>query len=88
MLEKRKRIGQVEIQDDGVIFLKEYNEILDDGKVISSVPHRSVYYPDMELDQVPDAVKPYAQLKWSNEVKQAYELKKQESNKPLSEKLK
>jgi hypothetical protein len=73
MLEKRKVLDQIEVKADGHIFMKELNQILDDGKVISSIPHRSVFTPDMNIAALPNEVKPYAQIKWTSEVVAAYE---------------
>lgn len=73
MLEKRKILDQIEVRANGVIFIKELNQILEDGVVISSVPHRSSVCP---LDDVSGS--PYQQLKdtaavlWTQEVKDAY----------------
>lgn len=76
MLEKRKVLDQIEVRVDGHIFVKELNQIVDDGQVINSTPHRSVFTPDMSIDDLPQEVKPYAQLAWTQEVKAAYEAKK------------
>lgn len=78
MLEKRKILDQIEVKSDGHIFMKELNQILDDGEVASSVPHRSVFTPDMVINDLPDVIKPYAQLSWTPEIVAAYEAKKQE----------
>ena len=78
MLEKRKVLDQIEVKADGHIFMKELNQIVDDGQVVSSIPHRSVFTPDMSIDDLPNEVKPYAQLSWTAEIKAAYEAKKQE----------
>jgi hypothetical protein len=79
MLEKRTVLDQIEVKADGHIFMKELNQILDDGQVISSIPHRSVYTPDMNIDDLPEVVKPYAQLSWNQEVVAAFEARKAES---------
>jgi hypothetical protein len=79
MLEKRKVLDQIEIKADGHIFMKELNQILDNGVVVSSIPHRSVFTPDMKINDLPEAVKPYAQLSWTQEVVAAFEVRKAES---------
>jgi hypothetical protein len=79
MLEKRKVLDQIEVKSDGHIFMKELNQILDNGQIVSSIPHRSVFTPDMNIDDLPNVVKPYAQLSWTAEIKAAYEARKQES---------
>jgi hypothetical protein len=79
MLEKRKVLDQIEIKADGHIFMKELNQILDNGVVVSSIPHRSVFTPDMKINDLPEAVKPYAQLSWTQEVVAAFEARKAES---------
>lgn len=75
MLEKVKKFAQLEITEDGTIFLKELNQIMEDGQVISSIPHRTVYTPDADETTLPDLVKPYAQLTWTTAVKNAYKAK-------------
>ncbi len=79
MLLKQKVLDQIEVKKDGHIFVKELNQILDDGVVVSSIPHRSVFTPDMNIDDLPEIVKPYAQLSWTPEVVLAYEARKTES---------
>lgn len=77
MLEKNKVLGQVEILPDGTMFIKEFNQILDDGVVISSVPHRSSYTPDTEIETLPyPLAKEMAQAAWTKEIKEAYAAKK------------
>ena len=76
MLEKRKILDQIEVKKDGHIFMKELNQILDNGQVVSSIPHRSVFTPDMSIDDLPDEVKPYAKLSWTPDVVAAYEVQK------------
>lgn len=76
MLEKRKVLDQIEVKANGHIFMKELNQILDNGVVVSSIPHRSSFSPDMSIADLPDAVKPYAQLAWTPEVVAAFEAQK------------
>lgn len=76
MLEKRKVLDQIEVKADGHIFVKELNQIVDDGQVVSSIPHRTVFTPDMNIDDLPNEVKPHAQVAWTQEVKSAYEAQK------------
>jgi hypothetical protein len=71
-LEKRKILSKIEVESNGIIFVKELNEILDDGVVVSSIPHRTSYTPNMEIKDLPDEVKPYAAISWTPEVKSAY----------------
>lgn len=78
MLEKRKVIDQIEITSNGIIFLKEQNQILENGVVISSIPHRTPFEPDMDSALLPDEVKPYAQLKWTPTVVNEYKQKKKD----------
>lgn len=75
-LEKRKTLGQIEVQADGVIFVKEYNQIVElvDGKEVihSSIPHRTPLNPG---DAVPfdyPMVQEAAALHWKPEVIQAF----------------
>lgn len=76
LLEKRKVLDQIEVKKDGHIFMKELNQIVDDGQVVSSVPHRTVFTPDMSIDDLPSEVKPYAKIAWTPEIIAAYEAQK------------
>jgi hypothetical protein len=71
-LEKIKRVIQVEIQNSGLIYLKEANEIFEDGVLVSSVPHRSLFTPDMVIADLPLSVKSYAETAWTPEVIASY----------------
>ena len=80
MLEKRKVLDKIEVQSDGVIFMKELNQILDDGKIVSSIPHRTVYTPSMNINKLPEEIKPYAQIKWTEDVVSAFKAKLESIN--------
>ncbi len=73
MLEKRKILDQIEIKSNGVIFIKELNQIIDNGNIISSIPHRSSVCP---LDDVSNhehqMVRDAASAHWTQSVKDAY----------------
>ena len=72
MLEKRKVLDQIEIKENGIIFVRELNQILDNGVVVSSVPHRSCFEPILDIDILPVEVRPYALLAWTEDKIQAY----------------
>ncbi len=85
-LEKRKVLGHIEVQADGVIFVKEYNQIVEivDGKevLVSSIPHRTPLNPG---DAVPfdyPMVQEAAALHWKPQVIEAFKKKQAEQNKP------
>jgi hypothetical protein len=80
MLEKRKVLEQIEVKEDGHIFMKELNQVLDDGQIISSIPHRSVFTPNMSIADLPNEVKPYAQIKWTADVVAAFQAKLESLN--------
>jgi len=81
MLEKRTILDQIEVKANGVIFIKELNQILDNGIVISSIPHRSSVCP---LDDVSNhkyqMVKDAAAVHWSQTVKDAYAIESASRN--------
>lgn len=84
MLEKRKILDQIEVKANGVIFIKELNQIVDDGVVISSIPHRSSVCPLDDVSNSPyQMVKDAAAVHWTQEVKDAYAAQIAEQNKPL-----
>ena len=72
MLIERTIVDQIEIKQDGVIFLKELNQIIRDDLVISSSPHRTTFTPDMSLNDIPELVKPIATLTWTKEIIESY----------------
>lgn len=67
-LEKRKVLDQIEVKDNGVIFCKELNQIIDDGNIISSIPHRTSYCPGDDISEAPYKVKQAAEVFWTKEV--------------------
>lgn len=71
-LVERKILDQVEIKDNGVIQVKEFNQVLRDGQVISSIPYRSLYCPGEDVSQAHDKVKQAAAAFWNDEVVAAY----------------
>ena len=75
MLEKVKVLDQVEVRSNGVIFIKELNQIIDNGIVISSVPHRSSVSP---LDDVSNheyqMVRDIAAAAWTPQIIANYNL--------------
>jgi hypothetical protein len=71
-LTERKILEQIEIKEDGVIFVKELNQILKDNTVVSSSPHRSVFNPGDDVSSAPSKAQQAAQLFWTPEVIEAY----------------
>ncbi len=72
-LEKKKIMQQFEVQEDGTIFLKELNQIVEDGVVLSSVPHRTPIYPGDDIAHLPyENLKATAKTLWTDEVKKAF----------------
>lgn len=67
-LEKRRILDQIEVKENGVIFCKELNQIVDDGNVISSIPHRSVYCPGEDVSSAPEKVKQAVATFWNEQV--------------------
>lgn len=85
-LEKRKILGHIEVQADGVIFVKEYNQIVEliNGKEVihSSMPHRTPLNPG---DAVPfdyPIVKDAVATHWKPQVIEAFKKKQAEGRKP------
>lgn len=84
MLEKIKILDQIEVKSNGVIFIKELNQIVEDGIVISSVPHRTSVCPLDDVSNSPyQMVKDAAEIHWTQECKDAYTAQLAEQNKPL-----
>lgn len=85
-LEKRKILGLIEVQADGVIFVKEYNQIVElvNGKEIihSSIPHRTPLNPGDAVQFDYPMVQEAAALHWKPEVIKAFKNKQKEQNKP------
>lgn len=78
MLEKRKILDQIEVKANGVIFIKELNQVLEDGKVISSIPHRSSVDPLQDVsNHEHQMVKDAAAAHWTPELKAAYKAEKE-----------
>ncbi len=71
-LEERRIVDKIEVDSNGVIFLKELDQILRDGVVISSSIHRTGFGPNVEIESLPEIIKPYASLAWTEEVIQSY----------------
>lgn len=71
-LDKRTILDQIEVRKDGVIFVKELNQIVEDGVVLTSTPHRTVINPNEDITNAIDAVKKAASVFWTPEVIQEY----------------
>lgn len=67
-LEKVKVLDQIEIKANGVIFVKELNQIIEDGQIISSIPHRTSYVPGSDISEAIDQVKEAAAIFWTEAV--------------------
>ena len=84
MLEKRKILDQIEVKANGVIFIKELNQIVENGIVISSIPHRTSVCPLDDVSNSPyQMVKDAAAVHWTQACKDAYVLQLAEQNRPL-----
>lgn len=68
MLERKKILEKIEVNSLGIIFLKEIDQISDDGVVVSSVPHRTSYAPGDDVLGAIQQVKNIAQIFWTPEI--------------------
>lgn len=44
-LSKNVRVGQIEVVEDGTIFVKEFHDIIENGSVVATTIHRKTYSP-------------------------------------------
>jgi hypothetical protein len=73
-LTKKRIQDQIEIVGEYKIIQVRYSDqIIEDGKVISSSYHRESITPDNESKAIEHDVKAIADIYWTNEVKEAYE---------------
>jgi hypothetical protein len=73
MLEKKTILEQLEVKPNGVIFVKELNQIIDDGKIISSIPHRYSVTPCDNISESPyESLKIIAKALWTKKIKADY----------------
>lgn len=85
MLEERKILDRVEVSADGVIFTKELNQILKDGAIISSIPHRTPLLPGDDLSDNPhQLVKDIAKIHWTKKLVTDFKKQLEENMKPPS----
>ncbi len=72
-VEKKKILQHFEVMPDGVMFLKEQNQFVENGVVVSSIPHRTPFYPGDDVSHVPyESFKNAAANIWTDEVKKKY----------------
>lgn len=63
------------VEDDGTIFRKTIREIIDGDEVVATRNHIDTFTPNQPFSDLPDNVKPYAQLKWTTNIIDAYNAK-------------
>lgn len=63
---------KIEIESNGIIFIRSSYQVFNDDVLIATPVHRDSYTPDMEISSLPDLVKPYAQLVWTTELVEKY----------------
>lgn len=91
MLSKQTRLGHYEVHANGIIFVEEIIEILEDGLVIGSKTKRISYEPRVvdESNPRPDTgyeeVNNAIQQKWTNEIINAYIQQTQQQQEQLRE---
>ena len=72
-LSKKRIQDQIEIVGEYKIIQVRYSDqIIEDGKVISSSYHRESISPDNEAKAIEHNVKALADIYWTDEIKKAY----------------
>jgi len=72
-LEKKRIQDQIEIVGEfKIIQIRYSDQIIEDGKVISSSYHRESITPDNEAKAIEHDVKAIADIYWTDELKAAY----------------
>jgi len=72
-LSKKRVQDQIEIVGEyKVIQIRYSNQIIEDGKIISSSYHRESISPDEEAKAIKHNVKALADIYWTDEIKKAY----------------
>ena len=73
-LSKKRIQDQIEIVGEyKIIQIRYSDQIIEDGKVISSSYHRESITPDNEAKAIEHDVKAIADIYWTDEIKAAYE---------------
>ena len=81
MLEKRKILKHLEVQPDGKIFIKEINQILENGVVVSENPHRTYVEPTDDVStNEHQLLKDIAGKIWTPKLKSDFILEKKRIN--------
>jgi hypothetical protein len=68
MLEKTESYSQIELKESGHVQLRLTTKILDDGKVISELHHRSVVTPKDDISFLPQNIQDACNAFWTKEV--------------------
>ena len=71
-LTKVEQIVSIGIEMNGSIFIKKKISILDGENIISESMHRDSFNPNQEISDLPEIAKPYAELHWTEERKDAF----------------
>jgi predicted transcriptional regulator len=72
-LEKKRIQDQIEIVGEfKIIQIRYSDQIIEDGKIISSSYHRESITPDNEAKAIEHDVKAIADIYWTDELKAAY----------------
>jgi len=72
-LSKKRIQDQIEIVGEfKIIQIRYSDQIIEDGKVISSSYHRESILPDEEAKAIEHNVKALADIYWTDEIKEAY----------------
>lgn len=66
-------IDQITVTEDGVVYFREANRIMRDGKQIAQTFHRGSLPPSADLTGVPEQVVAICNVAWTPEVIAAYQ---------------
>jgi hypothetical protein len=71
-LTKDSVIDQITVTENGTILYREVTRIMEDGKPLSEIYHRTSLAPASDLTNVPANVVAIANVAWTNEIITAY----------------
>lgn len=69
---------KIEIEADGTIFVAKTTMTYKDGIYVGSILHREPFKPGSDISKENELAKDVAELVWTEEVIEAYEIKKAE----------
>lgn len=65
MYTEEKVLVETTITDDGAIFTHEITNVFKDGELIASTHHRGSFTPTIPIEELPEAIRDIASLRWT-----------------------